>query len=332
MKRKKWLKGLLIFVVTISFTVLVVEFAYRLQWIDFYKAELKALNPREALTSDKPNILIIGDSFSADPQGYVEMMRDSLRNYDIINSSVPGTCILQHELMLNRRLKKFKPDIVLYQFYVGNDLFELHHPVNSARISWLRNVYWNASEKLLSLQYINFRLAGLRYSVYDDAGGSYKPKQSDTFSVENYSKREKFNYTCEPDLIENTLFLRNGREKDLISFKLKFKRMVSGIPAETRKIFLIIPHQAMLSKYYQNRHQSLGAVFESDFESLNESGFPLYREMDSMCKELGFTLISPLEDFRKYNDSIPLYYENDPHLNTEGHKRITSRIIHHLKF
>ena len=81
--------------------VLLLELSYRFYLIDFYRGELKALNPPELLEpkKDPSNILILGDSFTADPKSYVSHLRRALPAQSVINSGVSGTCIRQAALM-----------------------------------------------------------------------------------------------------------------------------------------------------------------------------------------------------------------------------------------
>jgi hypothetical protein len=318
MKRiKKIFQWILISVITIALFAGVLEISYRYQWFDFYKAELKGLNRKQDLRSDKDKILICGDSFSADTLSYVSVLRNNLDEYSLINAAVPGTGIRQHALYIPKRIKKYDPDIFIYQFYVGNDLFDISHPSGSAGISTSRKMYWWMADRWLSLPYLNFRFAGLRYRFYDDAGGSYKPKENEVFSLDQYSKREKFNYKAEPGLVNNTLFLENGRDKDWDLFEKKFKTMTKGLKPSCHKMFVIVPHQSQLSNEYLLRHINLGAQFEHPKEMISDN-YPLYKKIETLCDATGFTIVDPLEIFRIEDTTGSIYYSNDPHLTEKG--------------
>jgi hypothetical protein len=328
MKRiKKIFQWVLISVITLTVFAIVLEVSYRYQWFDFYKAELKGLNRKEDLQSTKKKILICGDSFSADTLSYVSVLRNNLSEYSVINSAVPGTGIRQHALYMPGRIKKYDPDIFIYQFYVGNDLFDISHPSGSSGISNGRKLYWWLADKWLSLPYLNFRFAGLRYKFYDDAGGSYKPKEQEEFSIETYSKREKFNYKAEPGLVDNTLFLEEGRDKDWEMFERKFRKMVKGLKPSSKKMFVVVPHQSQLSIEYFQRHVKLGAQFGHPVDSILGKDYPLYKKIGELCKETGFMMIDPLEVFRLQEGAVPLYYANDPHLSDRGNQLLGYYIL-----
>ncbi len=317
-RRKKIGNFLIISFTTLTLLVVVFEFTYRFQVFDYYKAELCGLNTQQEINSTNPKILVCGDSFSASPESYVKAIKDSFPQYAVINAAVPGTGIIQHALYIPKRIKRFKPAVFIYQFYVGNDLFDISHPISSPKLSFSRKVYWWITDRLLSLSFLNFRFAGVRYKYYDDAKVKDMPKIKDVFSPMNYSNREKLNYNAEPALLENTLYLLNGRDKDLQYFESKFREMIKGLNKEAKKIFVIVPHQAQVSGFYFNNHQLLGAPFKNELYRIPSENFPIYARLKKLCGELGFVFIDPLEEFRQIDTSRQLYYSNDPHLNLDG--------------
>ncbi|MBL0340100.1 MAG: SGNH/GDSL hydrolase family protein [Bacteroidetes bacterium] len=315
---KKKLTNLLISsFVTIILLTITLEATYRLQLFDFYKPELNGLNRSSELNSNKKKILVCGDSFTADPNSYVKLLKDSLQNYAVINAAVPGTGILQQTLYIKDRIHNYQPDIFIYQFYTGNDLFDITHPVSSNSLSLTRKCYWWLSDHLLSLAFLNYRFAGWRYQFYDDGGGSYKPKIKEEYSFENYSKREKLNYQADPQLIENTLFLKNGREHDFEIFKKEFLKIIELLGPDTKIFFIIIPHQSQLSLPYFERHSQLGSLSSVEYYNYTSAQTPLYSEILKMCNKQ-LTLIDPLEMYKREDTKQPVYYNNDPHLNSTG--------------
>jgi hypothetical protein len=321
-------KILKLFLITVLLSIATLELSYREQWFDFYKPELLSLNTPQELESEQNKILVCGDSFSASPESYVSVLRDSLSSYAVINAAIPGTGIRQHALVLPGRIKAFKPKIFLYQFYVGNDLFDISHPWYSHAISITRKMYWFVSDRILSFAFLNFRFAGVRYKFFDDAGGGYNPKEYDLFSAQSYSKREKFNYLAEPALIENTLHLKHGRERDWKIFKDKFTSMAQYLDPSAKRIFVIIPHESQWSQQMQIKHNMLGAVTGP---LLSTDDYPLYKEIYKLCNELNFEVF----DFRKEadltGDKITLYYPNDPHLTPAGHQLLGKLILKRIR-
>ena len=322
---------LVIFLITVFLFSITLELAYRNHWLDFYKPELLGLNPKEVLHSEKKKVLVCGDSFSADPNSFVKVLRDSLQDYAVVNGAVPGTGIAQHELYIKNRIEEFSPDIFIYQFYVGNDLFDISHPHASHKISNLRSWYWWLSDRMLSLAFLNYRFAGVRYSIYDDGGGNYKPKEKDEFSIENYSKREKLNYLAEPSLIENTLFLKQERQKDYADLAKKFSEIIHTLSLKTQIYFVIIPHQSQISQEYFNRHKLVGSISSVPYYSLDEQSLQLYVQLRELCLKNRITFVSPLDAFRNYEFKEEIYYSNDPHLKITGHRIISQMLLEEIE-
>lgn len=328
---KRIANGLIIFLITLILFSVVLEIAYRYQVIDFYKPELNGLNTSDQLQSNKKKILVCGDSFTADPFSFVKTIRDSLPNYAVINAAVPGTGILQQKLFMERRAKKFSPDIFIYQFYVGNDLFDISHPSSSKQISWIRSMYWWLSDRMLSLAFLNYRFAGIRYQFYDDGGGSYKPKEKEAYSSVSYSKREKLNYLADPMIFENTLFLKGGREHDFERFKKEFKDMISNFSPSTKIYVVVIPHQSQLSQTFFDRHQSMGCTASVPYYNYKASQLPIYKKMEELCQENHLTLIDPLQIFKESIQQEEIYYSNDPHLKRKGHDIIGQLLLDDIR-
>ncbi|HMT30944.1 MAG TPA: hypothetical protein PKD91_16855, partial [Bacteroidia bacterium] len=115
---------IIIFIFTVILFSIIIELAYRYQWMDFYRPEINGLNTKEILNSRKRKILVCGDSFAADPYSFVKSLRDSVEDYSVINGAVPGTGILQHQIFIGDRIQQHSPDIFINQFYIGNDLFD----------------------------------------------------------------------------------------------------------------------------------------------------------------------------------------------------------------
>ena len=108
----------------IVIVVILMEVAYRFQIIDFYRAELNALNPHRnaAKTTAKKTLLVFGDSFTVQTNSWLNQLRIDSPHYRIINSAITGTSIVEASYIAPGRIKAFDPDIVIYQVYVGNDL------------------------------------------------------------------------------------------------------------------------------------------------------------------------------------------------------------------
>lgn len=308
------------------------ELAFRRQWIDFYAAELHGLNPGSVLQAppEKRRMLLLGDSFSAQPESFVNTLRDSLPAWDVINAAVPGTGILEASIIAADKIEKFPPDILLYQIYVGNDLWDIRKSYDSPRISTFRNVYWFLSNYSLSLRYLNYKAGQLKHHT-GVAVETRELKQDIPFSAAQYSRRERMLIQAEPGLIRNSILATGGREKDLKVWFEKMDALLAGLPERTKSVvLLVVPHAAQVNGFYRQNLESLGAATAGTETA--QANYPFLRQItEHYAGDSRVKICSPLPWFQQ-NDAPGrrLYYENDPHLNGRGHAvlgRMVSRIL-----
>jgi len=302
--------------------LLILEFCFRYQVIEFYGNELKGLNPNLENSKEKKNILIFGDSFSAHPDSYIKHLRQAIPGINFINASIPGTGIRQHELIFKKRIKKFKPSAVIYQFYTGNDFLDIRHPVNFKTLSLGRNLYWLLSEKLLILQYFNMRLA--RFISHKQ---TLHELHNVKYSKSSYNLRTEIYFKGDPAYLSNSILLKEDKAEIYEIWRDKFVNMQRLLPDSTLVYLLVIPHCAQTNVVYLNRMQELGGNLKDDIL------YPEYPLLKKMSQEIEKAeLINPLPFFQqKENDGVHLYYSNDPHLNIQGSKYLGEYLINELK-
>ena len=145
------------------FLTLGLELAWRFQWIDTYRRELNVLNPTLEVQKSGKTILLMGDSFTAAQNSWAETLRKLRPNDKIINSAVPGTSVLHANVMLSGRLETFQPDLLIYQIYVGNDLFDLRYPLNWQELSFGRYFYWALANRFRGIGWLNYALGQFNF-------------------------------------------------------------------------------------------------------------------------------------------------------------------------
>lgn len=309
------------------------ELAYRYQWIDFYTAELRGLNPEQALRgrAGKTRILLLGDSFSAQPRSYVNTLRDSLPGADIINAAVPGTGIREAAIIGADKIGRFPPDVLIYQVYVGNDLWDIRKSYEHAQISRARKLYWWLSDYSLFLRYLNYRAGQLKAGA-GLAVEQRELKQDIAFSAALYSRRERLLLQAEPGLIRQSILTQGERGKDLDVWFKKMDELISRLPPRTQKIvLLILPHCVQVDDFYRKNLGLLGA--EPSGLEIGQAKYPfLVRIQQHYAGQPRISVCSPLTVFQQ-NDSTGhrLFYENDPHLNDAGHLLLGQYLYNQLK-
>ena len=292
------------------------ELSYRYQWIDFYKSEWKFHNS-EVSEKSQNSILILGDSFSADPNGWVYMLRDSLEQNAVYNASIPGVGPETYELIFKRRLKLAKPNHVIVQLYVGNDQYDYEKPVSWSKQPFLRNVFWSWSNRFRVLNFLNYRIGQSSVEDYVEVD----PKLKQIFDPEKYSPRTKLYIRGDENYPSNLVLLDNGDISGITS-ALEYMQEIAG--DECKFSVLIIPHCTQISTGYVNNYKELGAKI--DEEVIGKSYW------NKRLTKLGFDVIDPLEYFQEIEaGGEQLYYANDPHLNAKGNAYLTSFILQNIE-
>ncbi|MFK7933266.1 MAG: hypothetical protein AB8G22_07140 [Saprospiraceae bacterium] len=300
--------------------ILLLEFAYRMQVIEFYQNAFSALNPAfhsPSKQNSDTTVLVIGDSFTAQKENYVGFLRSEYPQWQFINASVPGTGIRQHELYFNKRIKQHPPDVLIYQFYVGNDLTDVIHPYHYDSLSLIRNAYWWLSDRLLVVPYLNSVLSSLSVRM-----GTKQEVSDSPFKKECYNARTKLYIKANSKALQQTILLDESMEMRYQIWQNKFHHMLSQLPSATKVYLLVIPHYIQSSTKHLNNYRLLGATVD---ERLLASNYPLINRMKQDFADV--TMINPLPDFQKAEHPSEIYLQNDPHLTVTGQKKLTATIL-----
>jgi hypothetical protein len=327
--QKKWLFPILATLLAFLSSLVSFEFAYRLEVLDFYRPELIAFNLKADLeeTSKKPTLLVFGDSFSAGNESYVNILRTKLPNLTIINSSIPGSGIVQTSLIAKMRIQQFRPSLLMYQIYVGNDLFDITYPTNWKNLSLLRNLYWGTSNYLHSLVFLNYRLGQGTAAVLADGYQPYKPRKSvyrsnDRFTPDKFLNNEPLMLKADPELIEKQILLIGERARDFDYLVRKLQWLASIKDPQCPFYLLVIPHACQVNKAYLERTRRLGGIFRNE-TLVERDNYPFVHRLQEELT--GCIVINPLPVFKDSEKvGIPLFWTNDVHLNPNGNEVLAS--------
>ncbi|MEY3442431.1 MAG: hypothetical protein RLZZ519_712 [Bacteroidota bacterium] len=323
---KKWLRKLAWLPVLLLLFVALLELFYRNQWIDTYKRELNALNPVEFPANPKKKVLVMGDSFSAATNTWVDVLRKQHPDWQIVNSAVPGTTILQANLMLENRLSEFKPDLLIYQIYVGNDLFDLRYPLNWGEIGFFRNLYWATANRIRSLAWFNYALGQFKRSVALPDFQQGKVDEGE-FDPAKYSERERLYIKAEPGMIVDQALLQGRRAKDMAHYQEILGEFLKAAKTANCPVMLVaIPHCAQVSRQYAQRMTMLGAA-GMDSQALQAEAYPFWTEIEAHQGMATGGLLNLLPRLRALESSgIPAYYLHDTHLTDAGQAAVADAI------
>jgi hypothetical protein len=304
--------------IAMAFLLVVLEIAYRNQWIDTYKAQLLALNDQATLESKDRTILVLGDSFSASDASWVGTFRKQMPGFRVVNCATTGTGIVQANIIAHKRFPQFKPDLLIYQIYTGNDLADYRYPISWSKLNPFRNLYWWFAHRFRSLAWINQALGQAKSKASPEA---LLPTFNAAFSPQAYTPREKLLLQAEPGLIEHQAFLRGGREDDMKGY---LRRMddILALCAEfgTVPYLLVLPHCAQVSEGQKRNMAALGAEFSSEWSTSPD--YPFLNRIAGHTQGRA-TVLNPLPAFQAAEATgKQLYFNNDPHLNAAGQEML----------
>jgi hypothetical protein len=328
-KWKKWVRRIAFAGVMLLFLLGMLELFYRNQWIDTYRRELRALNPDLDQPSTRKKVLVMGDSFSAAPNSWVNVLRNRHPELQFINSSVPGTTIFQANLMLAGRLAQFHPDLLIYQVYVGNDLFDLRYPLNWGEISLGRNLYWWAANHWRSLGWLNYALGQFKREIAAPDFAQGKVDEGE-FDPAKYSERERLYLQAEPGLLAGEVLLEGDRAGDMEDYAVYMREFIETARlAQVPTVLLVLPHCAQVHERYGARMKQVGALGMAAPQFYNPD-FPFMQKINSLCHSstLSINALPSLREYEKAN--CPMYYLHDGHLNDAGQVVVADLVDHAL--
>jgi len=315
-------------------SILISNAVYMSGYIDFYQPELLANNSTADLSGEntKNTVLIMGDSFSVGQNSYPNLLRNRLPHYRIINSGIPGSGIIQASIIAKRRIDEFNPNIFIYQIYVGNDLLDISYPVNWTALSFMRNIYWLASNHLRILSFLNYRLGQLYASngaMYPKhTAGNLLEKKKETFSIEKFTKREIIYNMADTHLIENSILLKGSRIDDFKILRSKLESILKLLPPSSKSYIVLVPHAAQVNGEYVHRSMEIGATF-LDPDKIGEEDYPFAEKIKEVFSNV--RVLNPLALFKKAEaNGVKVYYVNDGHLNNNGQRILADFLAHYL--
>ncbi len=327
MQAKKFFRKtvkILIYGLVLCFIFLVLlEISYRYYWFDFYATEDQYLNENSTL-GGKKTLLIFGDSFSAGGH-YVDLLQQSNPSLHIVNAGIPGTGIREASIIAADRIQKYKPDIILFQVYVGNDFVDLKHDGNLRQLSPIRNIYWWLSDRFLSIRYINYKLGQFKSEPIID------PKTQTAFDVSKYNPRQKLLFDADAGYLRDALLMQGKQQSKVASWFEYFDAIRAQLDSSTSVCIMLIPHGAQVSAHYERQMEQLGSSALTD-EILNPNHCPINLYFSDECSKRGIRFLNPQACFQ-HADSCGkvLYFENDFHLSKAGDSLMNVYLSRELK-
>lgn len=295
-------------------SLLILEVAYRYQWVDFYRSEWTFQN--KDVPDKAERILIFGDSFSADPDSWVGMLRDSFPKTSVFNASMPGIGPETHVLLFSDRVAQVKPNHIIVQLYVGNDLLDIEKPVNWSKHGFFRNLYWSLSNDFQVLSFINYRLG--QASPEDKV--DVDPKAISEFNPDTYSPRTRLYIHGDPNYPSSSIRVAKDDPR-MTELCAHLRWMKKHTPASCTFSVVLIPHCTQVSARTIANYRRLGAKISRDL--LGENPWKPFLK--------SFRVVDPLKEFvAAQKTGTNIYFANDPHLSEAGNKVLMHTVAQHL--
>lgn len=302
-----------------------VEVAFRLQMVDFWGAELRRYNTTLAPAS-AATVLLLGDSFSAGQGALADHLRSQLgQGVAVVNSAVSGTTARDAALVAPRRLERFRPQSVVYQVYIGNDLFETRH-AGVSRTSAARRLYWTLLDRgWWSLGWGNYKLGQLRDLVLraqvDDLEGARRAAELDEaqrrFDPRAYRRRDRQLAAAAPRSIAEQVEVSGSMAAVWEPYAADVRRLADEVAQSgSTLVVVVVPHCVQVSPRYRGFYRALGAELPA--------GDSLARDPSEFVVRLaaalpGVAIVDPLLAMQTAEaQGRQLYRTHDPHLNAEG--------------
>lgn len=315
-----------------------VELLVRTTALDLYAAELGAGTPAADLEpTSRPTLLALGDSFTANPEGWVAILRGRLGpDRRVVGSGVSGFTARQIARIAPGRIARFAPRIVVVQLYAGNDLLELRHPPSLRRGGLARAFFWALSDAGLELPgLLNYRL-GQAWDAFRRGRGDARIAPARRAALEalpfdpaRYTARDRDLLALDPSIVERQLRLTGGMEEAFATYAVRLRSVLAACRAAgAAGVVFVVPHAVEVSPLYRSRFEALGARFEAPAElGAPESAFGLaVRRV--VAAEPGATFLDVKPALRAAEaEGRAVYRNNDSHFSREGDLAVVEALL-----
>lgn len=302
----KWFKRFLKLSFILFLTLIFAEITYRYQWLDTYKTEWDFHNKHTI--KKRTNVLVFGDSFTADVKSWFSFLPQSA-DTAFFNAAIPGVGTETYRLIFSDRIHQSQAKHVLVQLYIGNDLFDIHKPVNWSTQSFGRNCFYSLSNRFRVLNVINYRLGQQKADLKTISN----PKKIAIFAANQFDPRTKLFIQADKGYPQTTIDLNSEKQVLFEQLLADLKEMKAALSPGVSFTVLLIPHCTQVHQRYVNHFQQLGG--KSSWKSNNP-----WKEQ---LKKAGLNVLDPLPYFKALEkNNQHLYFENDIHLTPLGQEKL----------
>lgn len=265
----------------------------------------------EDISLKKPVIMIVGDSFCVSASSFPYLLKKHLsQSYEVINISETGFGPDHYLMYVRLAPKHLRPKLCIVAINLGNDVLDVRGRIEESKV-------------ILGSSLSSYHIARRIYAhiKYRAIPRRFKDNTAVNRLLSVAARRS-------PDLIMKNLNIEGDDTKTgWLNFEKLIKQMGEASKENnTPLLFVAIPPAAQVSSKYHQMYETIGFRVDKESEYLTK----LQDKLLEITTPLGIPTLDLLPLF-KMVDSGNMYYENDPHLNAEGHEILTKCLLDYLQ-
>ncbi len=274
-------------------------------------------------------IVMLGDSFTEAShvkleEGFPKLLESKLKNdgknLRVVNCGIGNTGTDQQFIFLQKECIKYKPQIVILDFYIGNDFADnyasLVYGYENGKLIDKRPIKFSLFQR--ALHFFNTRLHTVK--LIENIFLSSKYMRQFLFNIGLYKSGEPYKHdiSLQDVFFTNSTIAKAGYDKTWLIFDQLINYTKSN---DINLIVTIIPTKEQVDSKKYNEHFS---IYNNTSISINITR--PNRELSKYLANKNITYIDLLSYLRKYNVNNTFYFESDIHYNNKGHE-ITAEVI-----
>lgn len=323
-------------------------------------------------------ILVLGDSQTAgalveNKDAYANVLEDLLNednennDFEVLNGGVSGYSPVQEWLWFRQRGVRYKPDITIIGFYVGNDLYEMrpsdnrpyfellsdngvilrNYPVQKKSPETLQHnspEEKGALEKLKRVLRPFYVYQTVRYVAKQSAFADPLRKigiirsgvqASGSNLVDKEAQAMSVCAGCMMQSLSQSYHLNPSKEEVwFILLEKTFEHLKADVSsANSELILVLIPTKLQVEPGLEPDLLETANTLDLTVEEAIVNDHRIYRKVIDLGQKLGIEVIDSLPVFLEYHQKSsdePLFFRDDWHLTPTGHRVLANRIYQYL--
>ena len=327
-------KPLKIFILLIAVLTLT-EVAYRNNLVNFHSGTFEDLNPGEMPgdTAEKPVVLVLGDEVSASGSGYVEALRGKFPDHLIINGAIPYSGPVEASWTGEKLIKKYNPDILIYQVNPANDLYNIRKGNDLDEAGFFSAITDYLSDEIKTFDYIS----GTFSSVFDNMSGAKLAKiEPDCLPVAQqleFSTKSGTTVELQKGLIEYSSLLKSGRDHDMEEMLQILDDLFCKVKNDCRVLLTVVPHSTWVNGWYREQMLRSGNHMSEEFMRFS-GNMPFMQQIrNHIFANSRVKIVDPATSLKNSDcKERRMYNVASDQLNKRGHEVLAAFLSSYIRY